>query len=276
MLTKVLALEWAPFGSPSTPSLDVHLHARTAERLDNPEYLKRVVDRIPIARWDRSRTSPRRALLASEAGRMVTARCSGRRGWTPVVLCFRARAVERPRPRCRSVQATSRDRPPSRQCPPRHPGPCEVTVAATSAVLAETRGHGSVRPCSEPEPLSPPSPQLRRHCGFGRPSADPLPPDPAAPLPPVLPFLRHRQDRVAGCQLAFLKVTCSATRALPRWRRHRHPAARRAAAATIPQLHHWHPCTYRRSPSGPEPPPPPPCRVAGNAGLAFAGVKPTR
>lgn len=74
LLTKVLALEWSSRGVTVNAVAPTFIYTPgTAERLDQPEYLARVLDRIPIGRVG-STTDVAAAViyLASPAGGMVT------------------------------------------------------------------------------------------------------------------------------------------------------------------------------------------------------------
>ena len=74
LLTKVLALEWAPFGITVNAVAPTFIYTPgTAERLDDPAYNRGVLDRIPLGKVGQiSDVSAAVLYLASEAGRMVT------------------------------------------------------------------------------------------------------------------------------------------------------------------------------------------------------------
>jgi NAD(P)-dependent dehydrogenase (short-subunit alcohol dehydrogenase family) len=74
LLTKVLALEWSDRGVTVNAVAPTFVYTPgTAERLDNPEYLGAVLDRLPIGRVG-STTDVAGAIiyLASPAGSLVT------------------------------------------------------------------------------------------------------------------------------------------------------------------------------------------------------------
>ncbi len=73
-LTRVLALEWSSKGVTVNAVAPTFTYTPgTAERLDNPEYLKSVTDRIPIGRVaDIKDVAGAVIYLASQAGDMVT------------------------------------------------------------------------------------------------------------------------------------------------------------------------------------------------------------
>jgi len=72
-MVRVLALEWAPLGITVNAVAPTFIHTPgTAERLDDPEYLAGVVDRIPIGRVGTIRDVAGAVIyLASEAAEMV-------------------------------------------------------------------------------------------------------------------------------------------------------------------------------------------------------------
>ncbi len=72
-LVRVLALEWGPFGVTVNAVAPTFIHTPgTAERLDDPEYSRTVVDRIPVGRvGEIADVAGAVVYLASEAGRMV-------------------------------------------------------------------------------------------------------------------------------------------------------------------------------------------------------------
>ncbi len=84
-LTKVLALEWSEKGVNVNAIAPTFTYTPgTAERLDDPEYLKGVLDRIPIRRVAQIKDIAGTVIyLASEAGDMVTGTIlSVDGGWT--------------------------------------------------------------------------------------------------------------------------------------------------------------------------------------------------
>jgi NAD(P)-dependent dehydrogenase (short-subunit alcohol dehydrogenase family) len=72
-LTRVLALEWGPLGITVNAVAPTFIYTPgTSERLDQPEYLKSVVDRIPVGEVGQIRDVAGAVIyLASDAGRMV-------------------------------------------------------------------------------------------------------------------------------------------------------------------------------------------------------------
>ncbi len=74
LLTKVLALEWSHRGVTVNAVAPTFVHTRgTADRLDEPEYLQAVLDRIPIGRLGTTTDVAAAVIyLASPAGAMVT------------------------------------------------------------------------------------------------------------------------------------------------------------------------------------------------------------
>ena len=72
-MIRVLALEWGPLGVTVNAVAPTFIYTPgTAERLDDPEYLARVVDRIPLGHVGEIRDVAGAVVyLASEAGRMV-------------------------------------------------------------------------------------------------------------------------------------------------------------------------------------------------------------
>jgi len=73
-LTKVLALEWSPLGVNVNAVAPTFTYTPgTAERLDNPEFLKSILDRLPIGRVaEISDVADAVIYLASPASDMVT------------------------------------------------------------------------------------------------------------------------------------------------------------------------------------------------------------
>jgi NAD(P)-dependent dehydrogenase (short-subunit alcohol dehydrogenase family) len=74
LLTKVLALEWSNRGVTVNAVAPTFIYTPgTAERLDQPEYLEGVLDRLPIGRVGTTTDVAAAVLyLASPAGGMVT------------------------------------------------------------------------------------------------------------------------------------------------------------------------------------------------------------
>jgi NAD(P)-dependent dehydrogenase (short-subunit alcohol dehydrogenase family) len=74
LLTKVLALEWAPFGVTVNAIAPTFIHTPgTAERLDDPTYLAEVLARIPIGRVGTTAdVAAAVVFLASRASGLVT------------------------------------------------------------------------------------------------------------------------------------------------------------------------------------------------------------
>ncbi len=74
LLTKVLALEWSERGVTVNAVAPTFIYTPgTAERLDQPEYLKRVLDRLPIGRVGTTTDVAGAVIyLASPAGAMVS------------------------------------------------------------------------------------------------------------------------------------------------------------------------------------------------------------
>lgn len=72
-MVRVLALEWGPLGVTVNAVAPTFIHTPgTAERLDDPEYLTAVVDRIPVGHVGEIRDVAGAVVyLASEAGAMV-------------------------------------------------------------------------------------------------------------------------------------------------------------------------------------------------------------